>query len=98
MRARAAISAVNDPDDRVPRAASRGGVPYAVITWWTARLQRATALVRIDVRGRNGQHRTATVEDPAGQAHLTGLGGLFGVRRVFGGNGRQCLRGPSSLR
>jgi len=61
-------------------------------------LQRATALVRIDVRGRNGQHRTAAVEDPAGQAHLTGLGGLFGVRRVFGGNGRQCLRGPSSLR
>jgi len=33
VRARAAISAVNDPDDRVPRAASRGGVPYAVITW-----------------------------------------------------------------
>ncbi|MHC5903902.1 saccharopine dehydrogenase family protein [Streptomyces sp. S6] len=45
------------------------------------------ALVRIDVLGRGGEHRTATVDDPAGQAHLTALGGLFGLRRVLGEDG-----------
>ncbi len=48
---RAVIGSVNDPDDRVLRAAMSGGVPYVDITRWTSRLQRAaalTALVRPD--------------------------------------------------
>ncbi|MEV7618062.1 saccharopine dehydrogenase [Streptomyces sp. NPDC089799] len=46
---RAVIGSVNDPDDRVLRAAVTAGVPYVDITRWTARLQRAvtvTALLR----------------------------------------------------
>ncbi|MFD9453065.1 saccharopine dehydrogenase [Streptomyces sp. NPDC059985] len=38
---RAVIGSVNDPEDRVLRAAVAAGVPYVDITRWTARLQRA---------------------------------------------------------
>ncbi|RVW10494.1 saccharopine dehydrogenase [Prescottella agglutinans] len=38
---RAVVGAVNDPADRVLRAAVRGGVPYVDITRWTSRLARA---------------------------------------------------------
>jgi hypothetical protein len=41
---RAVVSAVNDPDDRVLRAALAGGVPYVDITRWTTRLQRAATV------------------------------------------------------
>ncbi|MFF2046019.1 saccharopine dehydrogenase [Kitasatospora sp. NPDC058170] len=46
---RAVVGVVNDPDDRVLRAAARAGVPFVDVTRWTARLQRAAtvaALVR----------------------------------------------------
>ncbi|WP_241777786.1 saccharopine dehydrogenase [Streptomyces sp. CT34] len=46
-----------------------------------------SALLRIDVRGRAGERRTAVVKDTAGQAHLTALGGLLGLRRVLGEDG-----------
>ncbi|REK87340.1 saccharopine dehydrogenase [Streptomyces inhibens] len=52
-----------------------------------------SALLRIDVRGRGGERRTATVTDPAGQAHLTALGGLLGLRRVLGEDGAKAPRG-----
>ncbi|MGW1373973.1 saccharopine dehydrogenase [Streptomyces sp. NPDC002446] len=52
-----------------------------------------SALLRIDVRGRGGQRRTATVTDPAGQAHLTALGGLLGLRRVLGEDGAAAPSG-----
>jgi saccharopine dehydrogenase-like NADP-dependent oxidoreductase len=38
---RAVISAVNDPNDRVLRAAVRAGIPYVDVTRWTSRLTRA---------------------------------------------------------
>ncbi|MCB5164299.1 saccharopine dehydrogenase [Streptomyces bambusae] len=38
---RAVVGAVNDPADRVLRAAVAGAVPYVDITRWTSRLQRA---------------------------------------------------------
>lgn len=41
---RAVVGSVNDPEDRVLRAAVAAGVPYVDITRWTARLQRAAAL------------------------------------------------------
>ncbi|MHC5705011.1 saccharopine dehydrogenase family protein [Streptomyces tirandamycinicus] len=44
---RAVISSVNDPDDRVLRAAVSAGVPYVDITRWTSRLQRAVALAAL---------------------------------------------------
>ncbi|MEV7729739.1 saccharopine dehydrogenase [Streptomyces sp. NPDC087917] len=44
---RAVVSVVNDPDDRVLRAALAGGVPYVDVTRWTARLHRAAALVSL---------------------------------------------------
>ncbi|MFJ6934863.1 saccharopine dehydrogenase [Streptomyces sp. NPDC101132] len=44
---RAVVGAVNDPADRVLGAALAGGVPYVDITRWTARLQRAAALVAL---------------------------------------------------
>ncbi|MEV4744128.1 saccharopine dehydrogenase [Streptomyces sp. NPDC049555] len=44
---RAVVAAVNDPDDRVLRAALRGGVPYVDVTRWTSRLQRAAALAAV---------------------------------------------------
>ncbi|MEV5436008.1 saccharopine dehydrogenase [Streptomyces sp. NPDC052682] len=51
------------------------------------------ALLRIDVRGRAGGRRTAMVRDAAGQAHLTALGGLLGLRRVLGEDGHPAPRG-----
>ncbi|MEU7135983.1 saccharopine dehydrogenase [Streptomyces sp. NPDC046261] len=44
---RAVVGVVNDPDDRVLRAAVRGGVPYVDITRWTVRLQRAATLAAL---------------------------------------------------
>ncbi|WP_245689553.1 saccharopine dehydrogenase [Streptomyces chattanoogensis] len=44
---RAVAGVVNDPDDRVLRAAIRGGVPYVDITRWTARLQRAATVAAL---------------------------------------------------
>jgi hypothetical protein len=38
---RAIISTVNDPDDRVLRAAVRAGIPYVDVTRWTSRMLRA---------------------------------------------------------
>ncbi|MEU6330369.1 saccharopine dehydrogenase [Streptomyces sp. NPDC047049] len=52
-----------------------------------------SALLRIDVHGRSGERRTATVADPAGQAHLTALGGLLGLRRALGTDGAAAPRG-----
>ncbi|WP_327704252.1 saccharopine dehydrogenase [Streptomyces decoyicus] len=52
-----------------------------------------SALLRIEVCGRSGERRTATVTDPAGQAHLTALGGLSGLRRVLGADGAAAPRG-----
>ncbi|KNB54276.1 saccharopine dehydrogenase [Streptomyces caatingaensis] len=54
-----------------------------------------TALVRVDVRGRGaaGEHRTAVVRDPAGQAHLTAVGALLGLRRVLGEDGAPAPAG-----
>ncbi|MER6914771.1 saccharopine dehydrogenase [Streptomyces sp. NPDC000594] len=45
---RAVVSLVNDPGDRVLRAALRGGVPYTDVTRWTARMQRAVALASLE--------------------------------------------------
>ncbi|MDR6437902.1 hypothetical protein J2790_003051 [Paenarthrobacter nicotinovorans] len=42
-KARAVISTVNDPDDRVLRAAVSAGIPYVDVTRWTSRVTRATA-------------------------------------------------------
>jgi len=42
--ARAVVSTVNDPDDRVLRAAVRAGIPYVDITRWTTRLTRAAVV------------------------------------------------------
>ncbi|MGW7437010.1 saccharopine dehydrogenase [Streptomyces sp. NPDC054849] len=44
---RAVINSVNDPDDRVLRAAVAAGVPYVDITRWTARLQRAVTVAAL---------------------------------------------------
>ncbi|MFI6768858.1 saccharopine dehydrogenase [Streptomyces sp. NPDC050355] len=52
-----------------------------------------SALLRIEVRGRPGERRTATLTDPAGQAHLTALGGLLGLRRVLGEDGAAAPEG-----
>ncbi|WP_143591482.1 saccharopine dehydrogenase [Thermoactinospora rubra] len=41
---RAVVSVVNDPEDRVLRAALAAGVPYVDITRWTGRLQRAATV------------------------------------------------------
>jgi len=43
-RVRAVISTVNDPDDRVLRAAVTAGVPYVDVTRWTSRVTRAVTL------------------------------------------------------
>ncbi len=40
-KVRAVISAVNDPDDRVLRAAVGAGIPYVDVTRWTSRVTRA---------------------------------------------------------
>ncbi|MEU8778109.1 saccharopine dehydrogenase [Streptomyces sp. NPDC048606] len=44
---RAVIGSVNDPDDRVLRAAATAGVPYVDITRWTGRLQRAVTVATL---------------------------------------------------
>ncbi|NLG54785.1 MAG: saccharopine dehydrogenase [Rhodococcus sp.] len=44
---RAVVSAVNDPDDRVLRAAASAGIPYVDITRWTVRLTRAVAAAAV---------------------------------------------------
>ncbi|MFE2105054.1 saccharopine dehydrogenase [Kitasatospora sp. NPDC059463] len=44
---RAVVGVVNDPDDRVLRAAAAGGVPYADVTRWTTRLQRAATVAAL---------------------------------------------------
>ncbi|MFE6051521.1 saccharopine dehydrogenase [Kitasatospora sp. NPDC056446] len=44
---RAVVGVVNDPDDRVLRAAVLAGVPYVDVTRWTARLQRAATLTAL---------------------------------------------------
>lgn len=44
---RAVVGSVNDPDDRVLRAAVAAGIPYVDITRWTSRLQRAAALTAL---------------------------------------------------
>ncbi|MER5494406.1 saccharopine dehydrogenase [Streptomyces sp. NPDC002490] len=46
-RVRAVVTVVNDPDDRVLRAAVHGGVPYVDLTRWTARLQRAATVAAL---------------------------------------------------
>ncbi|MFF8956829.1 saccharopine dehydrogenase [Streptomyces sp. NPDC014894] len=45
--ARAVVSLVNDPEDRVLRAALDAGIPYVDVTRWTARMQRAVALASL---------------------------------------------------
>ncbi|WP_458107572.1 saccharopine dehydrogenase [Arthrobacter sp. R3-55] len=42
-KVRAVISTVNDPDDRVLRAAVGAGIPYVDLTRWTSRVTRAIA-------------------------------------------------------
>lgn len=49
--ARAVVGVVNDPDDRVLRAALAGGVPYVDVTRWTSRVQRAAALTSLGLPG-----------------------------------------------
>ncbi|WP_412076066.1 saccharopine dehydrogenase [Streptomyces xanthophaeus] len=49
--ARAVVSVVNDPDERVLRAALTGGVPYVDVTRWTSRVQRAAALASLGPAG-----------------------------------------------
>lgn len=46
-KVRAVVGVVNDPDDRVLRAAVRGGIPYVDVTRWTARLQRAATVAAL---------------------------------------------------
>ncbi|ATL67505.1 saccharopine dehydrogenase family protein [Nocardia terpenica] len=44
---RAVVGVVNDPDDRVLRAAVAAGVPYVDITRWTSRMQRAATVAAL---------------------------------------------------
>lgn len=44
---RAVINAVNDPDDRVLRAAVRAGIPYVDVTRWTSRMLRAATAATV---------------------------------------------------
>ncbi|MFF2025638.1 saccharopine dehydrogenase [Streptomyces sp. NPDC058171] len=44
---RAVVAVVNDPDDRVLRAAVRAGVPYVDLARWTARVQRAATVAAL---------------------------------------------------
>nr|QKW93654.1 saccharopine dehydrogenase [Vitiosangium cumulatum] len=46
--ARAVVSLVNDPSDRLLRACIRSGIPYVDITRWTARVQQALALLAVE--------------------------------------------------
>ncbi|WP_461006573.1 saccharopine dehydrogenase family protein [Streptomyces capparidis] len=51
-----------------------------------------TARLRVDVT-REGRTRTATVTDPAGQAHLTAVGALLALRRALAADGAPAPRG-----
>ncbi|CCB72394.1 saccharopine dehydrogenase family protein [Streptantibioticus cattleyicolor] len=46
-RVAAVATVVNDPDDRVLRAAIAGRVPYVDVTRWTARVQRAATVAAL---------------------------------------------------
>jgi hypothetical protein len=54
-----------------------------------------TAHIRVDVQGRKGA-RTAVISDPAGQAHLTALGGFLGLRDVLHQDARPGLSFPET--
>lgn len=45
--ARAIVSTVNDPEDRVLRAAVSAGIPYVDLTRWTSRMLRAATLANL---------------------------------------------------
>ncbi len=45
--ASAVVTLVNDPNDHALRACLAGGVPYADIARWTARIQRAASIVAV---------------------------------------------------
>ncbi|MEV7270261.1 saccharopine dehydrogenase [Streptomyces bacillaris] len=44
---RAVVGVVNDPDDRVLRAAVASGIPYVDVTRWTSRVQRAATVAAL---------------------------------------------------
>ncbi|MCT9870611.1 saccharopine dehydrogenase family protein [Paenarthrobacter aurescens] len=46
-KVRAVVSTVNDPEDRVLRAAVRAGIPYVDLTRWTSRVTRAITLATL---------------------------------------------------
>ncbi|MGA8789784.1 MAG: saccharopine dehydrogenase [Paenarthrobacter sp.] len=54
-----------------------------------------TAHIRVDVKGPEGT-RTAVISDPQGQAHLTALGGLLGLRTVLAEGARPGVSFPES--
>ena len=53
------------------------------------------AIIRVDARGREGT-RSVVVTDPAGQAHLTALGGYLGLHQVLGGAATAGVLFPES--
>lgn len=57
--------------------------------------QGGSAIIRIDARGPGGA-RSAVVTDPAGQAHLTALGGYLGVLHVLSNNSTAGVMFPES--
>lgn len=54
-----------------------------------------SAHVRVDVQGKGGK-RTAVISDPAGQAHLTALGGLLGLQNVLHPNAQPGVGFPET--
>ncbi|WP_433664840.1 saccharopine dehydrogenase [Nocardia sp. CA-128927] len=54
--------------------------------------EKGVALLRVDVT-HAGRTHSATISDPAGQAHLTAVGALLGLQRVLGTDGQPALRG-----
>ncbi len=54
-----------------------------------------TAHIRVDVQGREDT-RTAVISDPAGQAHLTAVGGLLGLRNVLHPDSRPGVNFPET--
>lgn len=54
-----------------------------------------TAHIRVDVEGPSGT-RTAVISDPQGQAHLTALGGLLGLKTVLADAARPGVSFPES--
>ena len=53
------------------------------------------AIIRIDARGPGGT-RSVIISDPAGQAHLTALGGYLGLRQVLGADATIGVNFPES--